>query len=77
MLIHDSDFTYDQTQQVALEIQRVEITSDGLYDIQTLSITVNLTELDSNSSPVFIVEWGGRQSEEFSFQELLDDAGNT
>ena len=73
MLIHETDFTYDETQQVERERQRVELSSDGLYDIQRLSLTLNTTELDSDSSPTFTVEWGGRQSDRFTFQELQED----
>ena len=75
MLMHESDFTYDQTQQVAKERQRVELSSDGLYDIQTLSITLNTTELDSESPPTFAIEWGGRESDIFTFQQLQEDTG--
>ena len=77
MLMHESDFSYNQTQQVARERQRVELSSEGLYDIQALSVTVNTTELtlgsDDHPPLSFIVEWAGRQSDTFTFQELQDD----
>lgn len=71
VLMHESDFNYNQTQQVARERQRVELSSEGLYDIQVLSVTLNTTELTMPLS--FIVEWGGRQSDTFTFQELQED----
>ena len=78
MLMHESDFNYNQTQQVARERQRVELSSDGLYDIQVLSVTVNTTELPLDHSLLnFIVEWGGRQSDLFTFQELQDDTSKS
>ena len=81
--MHESNFNYNQTQQVARERQRVELSSEGLYDIQALSVTVNTTELtlgsDDHPPLTFIVEWAGRQSDAFTFQELQDDTskGNT
>jgi hypothetical protein len=81
VLIHESDFNYNQTQQVARERQRVELSSEGLYDIQALSVTVNTTELtlgsDDHSPLSFIVEWAGRQSDTFTFQELQDDTSTS
>ena len=78
MLMHENDFNYNQTQQVARERQRVELSSDGLYDIQVLSVTVNTTELPLDHSLLsFIVEWGGRQSDLFTFQELQDDTSKS
>ena len=73
--MHETDFTYDQTQQVARERQRVELSSEGLYDIQTLSVTVNTTEVDMESPPTFVIEWDGRESDRLSFQELQADTG--
>lgn len=74
VLMHESDFNYNQTQQVARERQRVELSSEGLYDIQVLSVTLNTTELTLDDPPLsFIVEWGGRQSDTFTFQELRED----
>ena len=35
--MHESNFNYNQTQQVAKERQRVELSSEGLYDIQALA----------------------------------------
>ena len=75
--MHETDFTYDQTQQVARERQRVELSTDGLYDIQTLSVTVNTTELDMETPPTFIIEWGGRESERLPFQWLQADPGKS
>ena len=72
--MHESDFNYNQTQQVARERQRVELSSEGLYDTQVLSVTVNTTELTLDYPPLnFLVEWGGRHSDMFTFQELQDD----
>ena len=71
--MHESDFTFDQTEQVARERQRVELSSEGLYDIQTLAVTVNTTELNLESPPTFVVEWGGRESDRILFQELQED----
>lgn len=72
--MHESDFNYNQTQQVARERQRVELSSEGLYDIQVLSVIVNTTELILDHPPLnFIVEWGGRHSDTFTFQELQDN----
>lgn len=76
--MHESDFSYNQTQQVARERQRVELSSEGLYDIQVLSVTVNTTELTLDHQPIsFIVEWAGRQSDTFTFQELQDDTSKS
>ena len=75
--MHESDFTYDQTQQVARERQRVELSSEGLYDIQVLSVTLNTTELALDHQPTFALEWGGRQSDAFTFQELQEDTSKS
>lgn len=51
----------------------MELSSEGLYDTQMLSITVNTTELDVDHLPTFVVEWGERQSRTFTFPELLEN----
>ena len=75
VLMHETELTYDKTQQVARERQRVELSSEGLYDIQVLSLSLNTAELDLDNPPTFVVEWGGRESDMFTFQELHEDTG--
>ena len=73
--MHETELTYDKTQQVARERQRVELSSEGLYDIQVLSLTLNTAEVDLDDPPAFVVEWGGRESDVFTFQQLHEDTG--
>ena len=63
MLVHnDVTFSYQETKQVNRERQLVELVTDGLYDVQTLHVTVNKTLLNSSAEPKFTVGWGDRTS---------------
>ena len=62
MLIHDTDFYYNETTQSVREVQYVEFDTDGRYDNQQLVAIVNLTAVDDESPPEFVVAWGNRST---------------
>ena len=75
VLQHETSFTYAQTQQVEREKQVIELTTDGLYDIQTLNVVVNTSQVDSDFIPEFLVTWGERTSEPVSVLDLMENTG--
>lgn len=75
--MHETDFTYDQTQQAVRERQVVELTTHGLYDIQSLSAVVNTSGIDSNSPPEIVIEWDGRESNRLDLVTLHDEPGTS
>ena len=70
MLLEETNFTYKETQQVVREIQLVELSTAGLYQIQQLQISLNLSELNEEAPPMFAVEWGGRETGPLSLPQL-------
>ena len=64
--MHDTDFLYNQTQQVVREIQQVELSTAGHYEVQMLRMSLNISEVNEATPLMFSVEWGGRETGPFS-----------
>ena len=74
--MHETQFTASQTGQANRERQSILISTEGLYDIQTLQLAINKTQLDPEAeTPELSVAWGGRSSEPVSLLEMEDDPG--
>ena len=81
--MHETDFIYSQTQQANREEQLVTIATDGHYEIQTLHVTVNISEQEGGTGAEpegemgaeLAVVWGGRTSDPIPVVELLDNPG--
>lgn len=73
--MHETSLTFSETQQVNREKQQVELATDGHYDIQTLRVAVNRSEVEEGREPELVVEWGGRESEVLSLLDLEEDTG--
>ena len=56
-------------------MQLIELVTDGLYDIQTLRVTVNKTLLDAASVPEFTISWGDRTSDPMQIIDLETNPG--
>lgn len=70
MLLDETNFTRSQTQQVEWERQLVELSTAGLYEIQSLQVSLNMSEIDEAAPPMFEAEWGGRETGPLSLLEL-------
>lgn len=70
VLLHDTNFTYKDTQQVARERQHVELHTAGLYEIQTLEVSLDYSVVNESNVPSLVVHWGGRQTPPLSVLEL-------
>lgn len=71
--MHDTTgFTYEQTQQVQLEKQVVQLTTTGLYDVQQLNISLNISEDDSSE---IMVTWGDRVSAPIPLADIVEEPG--
>lgn len=64
----ETNFTFRGTQQAVQERQLIELSTAGRYEIQRIHLAVNLSEV-GESTPMFTVEWGGRESGPFSLLE--------
>ena len=74
--MHETSFTASQTGQANREMQSILISTEGLYDVQTLQLAVNKTQLDPEAeNPELVVTWGGRTSEPVSLLEIENDPG--
>ncbi len=74
--MHDTTgFTYDQTKQVQLEKQVIQLTTDGLYDIQQLHFSLNISETTDEDTSMVVVRWGDRVSESIPLVDIVDDPG--
>ena len=74
--MHNTSFLYTQTRQAQQEQQSIQFSTDGLYEIHMLSVTVNRTEIDeSQVIPELVVSWGNRTSGEVSVPELIENPG--
>ncbi len=62
MLLDETDFSHNETQQVVREMQLIELSTAGLYEIQRLQVSLNMSEIDEMSPPMVSVEWGGRET---------------
>ncbi len=73
VLMHDTTgFTYDQTKQVQLEKQVVQLRTEGLYDIQQLHLSLNTSEDDSSE---VVLSWGDRVSGPIALLDIVEDPG--
>lgn len=70
MLMHEAKFTYGQTQQVVRETQLIELHTAGHYEIQRLHVSLNTSGIDESRAPMFVVEWGGRESDPLPLVEI-------
>lgn len=76
VLVHnDTTFSYQDTKQVNRDKQLIELVTDGLYDVQTLRVTVNKTLLDAASKPEFTISWGDRTSVPMQIIDLETNPG--
>jgi hypothetical protein len=76
VLMHETHFTASQTAQANRERQSILISTEGLYDIQTLRLAVNKTHLNTEAeNPELLVTWGGRSSEPIPLLEMEDNPG--
>ncbi len=74
--MHDATgFTYDQTKQVQLEKQVIQLTTDGLYDIQQLHFSLNISETTDEDTSMVVVRWGDRVSESIPLVDIVDHPG--
>ena len=74
--MHETQFTASQTAQANRETQSILISTEGLYDIQTLRLAVNKTPLDTEAeNPELLVTWGGRSSKPIPLLEMEDNPG--
>ena len=72
--MHDTDFYYNETTQSVREQQYVDFDTIGHYDNQRLVGVVNLTAVDDELPPEFVVVWGNR-SAQITLQELQENKG--
>lgn len=72
--MHDTSFYNNETTQSVTERQQLLITSDGLYDVQSITVTINMSEVLFDDSSHFILEWGNR-STNISLSTLLSNNG--
>lgn len=70
VLLDETNFTRSQTQQVMQERQLVELSTAGLYEMQRLQVSLNMSEIDEAAPPMLEVEWGGRETGPLSLLEL-------
>jgi hypothetical protein len=70
LLMDETNFTRNQTQQVVQERQLVEMSTAGLHEVQNLQVSLNMSEIDETDPPMFIVQWGGRETAPLSLLEL-------
>ncbi len=52
------------------ERQFIELHTAGLYEIQMLQVSINTSDIDESDAPMFIVEWGGRETDLMSLMDL-------
>ena len=62
LLMHETDLLYKDTKQVVRETQTIELSTAGLYQIQRLQLSLNMTQVDEEDPPQYIMEWGGRET---------------
>ena len=67
--MHETDFIYSQTQQANREKQLVTMATDGHYEIQTLHVAVNTSELEEEMGAELTVTWGERTSDPIAVGE--------
>ena len=70
LLIHETDFLYNDTKQVVRERQAIELSTAGMYQKQRLQFSLNMTEVDAEDPPQYIMEWGGRETGPLSLLEI-------
>ena len=68
--MHETEFSFRETQQVVRERQQVELHTTGQFQIQRLLVMLNQSEISESIPPTFRVEWGGRESAPMSLQQL-------
>lgn len=74
--MHDTNFYYNETIQSVREVQYFEFDTVGHYDNQRLIAVVNLTAVDDELPPEFVVAWGNR-SAYITLQDLQESEGNS
>ncbi len=57
------------------EQQKITLTSAGLYDTQTLTVTINRSAVVEDAPPRLVLEWGGRSTDPISLVELEENPG--
>lgn len=70
LLLDETNFTRSQTQKVVQERQLIEMSTAGRYEIQSLHVSLNMSEVDEAAPPMFVMQWGGRQTAPLSLSEL-------
>lgn len=70
LLLDETNFTRSQTQQVVQETQLVELSTAGLYEIQSFQVSLNMSEIDAAAPPMFEVAWGGRETGPLSLLDI-------
>ena len=68
--MHETDFTFSETEQVIRERQQVELHTAGQFQVQMLHVVLNQSEISQSEPPMFLVEWGGREAAPISLQQL-------
>ncbi len=68
--MHETDFLFNETQQVVRERQQVELHTEGQFQVQRLQVVLNQSEMAESNSPMFLVEWGGREASPISLSQL-------
>lgn len=68
--MHETEFSFRETQQVVRERQQIELHTTGQFQIQRLQMMLNQSEISESNPPTFRVEWGGREATPMSLQQL-------
>lgn len=72
--MHETSFYSNETSQSMNERQQLRIRSHGHYEIQSITATVNTSQLINGDSVEFTLEWGNR-STDITLQEIQPNIG--
>ena len=70
VLLHETTLLSNETYQSVREIQLIEFNSHGHYDLQSVYVMINTSQVNDSIPPLFELSWGSR-SVNISFSELL------
>lgn len=62
VLMHETEFSFSETQQVVRERQQLELYTSGEFQVQRLQVVIDQAEISESEPPTFLVEWGGREA---------------
>ena len=68
--MHDTNFTYKETRQSVRESQQIELRTAGMFEVQRLEVSINISAITGDEDPMVVVEWGGRESQPMSVMQL-------